>query len=291
MLYVLSLLTISLGLTYINCSSPFTLYNWGITHRRNEGNIPDELFLSSNEPMKLWNEIEDYTNIKGVQYLIDLFMNKGMNIYIRDNSCLGFCSYRVYIPDVSTTYKFYPLGWNTKKMELYKTKINKDEDFIFLNLEEKKELLDILEKDHIYSLTENIKVTENILKAALAFDLKMYEKAKEYILNEEKLSIYMKVVLREIELLIKGINKETRNQLLRLFFGEKYILYLDMNWRNTDVTAYIQDPFRRKDLTGKHESYMCVEACSEVFCKIKERLATIDQREIQKIVKKAYFQL
>ena len=37
---------------------------------------------------------------------------------------------------------------------------------------------------------------------------KMYEKAKQYLLNEEKRSIYMKVVLREIELLIQGIDKD-----------------------------------------------------------------------------------
>jgi YcaO-like protein with predicted kinase domain len=263
-----------------------TLYNWGITHRRNEGNIPNELFISSNEPIKLWNEIENYTNLKGVQYLIDLFMNMGKNIYIRDNSCLGFYSYRVYIPDVSTTYKFYPLGRNTKKMEIYKKKLNRSEDFIFLNSEEKKELLDILEQDHIYGLTENIKVTENVLKAALAFDLKMYEKAKQYLLNEEKLSIYMKVVLREIELLIQGIDKDIRNQLLRLFFDEKYVLYLEMNWRDTDVTAFIQDPFRRKDISGRNARGISVEACSGVFCKVKDYLDVIDQREIQKIYKK-----
>lgn len=263
-----------------------TLYNWGITHRRNEGNIPNELFISSNEPMKLWNEIENYTNLKGVQYLIDLFINMGKNVYIRDNSCLGFYSYRVYIPNVSTTYKFYPLGRNTKKMEEYKNKLNKNEKFIFLNLEEKKELLDILEKDHIYGLTENIKVTENVLKATLAFDLKMYEKAKQYLQNEEKVSTYMKAVLREIELLNQGIDEDIRNQMLRNFFDEKYLLYLEMNWRDTDVTAYIQDPFRRSEFVGKKGVEIDVEVCSEVLCKVKDRLSVIDQREIQKIVKK-----
>lgn len=59
-----------------------------------------------------------------------------------------------------------------------------------------------------------------------------------------------------------------------------------MNWRDTDVTAYIQDPFRRNDLLGKIGNSISIEECSEVFRRVKDCLTVLKQSDIQNVIEK-----
>lgn len=267
-----------------------TLYNWSITHRRNEGVVPDSIFVGNRTwEFQEWKDQEDFTNKKGLRILLNKVRVLSNNIYIRDNSFLNFHAYRIYIPEISTTYKFHPAGEKVAEMESY-AKVFENLPIYAkeINDKDKLNLIQILEADHLHSLTERIKVTENILLAALYADSNQLEKAVNVLRGEKISTKYVAAVIRELEMRMDGISESDRNRMLELFFGSQVRNYVVMNWRG-NVLSGLYDPFRVNEIRGKKvrdDRPKISENISKTYCKIKDAMREniIDQHRIEKVL-------
>lgn len=78
--------------------------NWVSILRDDVGFIPDTFFAgTSSWDFKEWPEYEEYSNMIGMREQIERLGKISPEIYVRNNSFLNFCSYKVYVPGVSTT--------------------------------------------------------------------------------------------------------------------------------------------------------------------------------------------
>lgn len=78
--------------------------NWVSLLRDDVGFIPDAFFAGTPSwDFIEWNEYEEYSNMIGMKEQIERLGKLTSEIYIRNNSYFDFCSYKVYIPGISTT--------------------------------------------------------------------------------------------------------------------------------------------------------------------------------------------
>ena len=103
---------------------------------------------------------------------MQLCLGISTDVYIRDNNFLGFPSVRVYVPGISTVYKFNPLG---NKNFLPKSLLMKLQSFPsvakYLSKEDKMHIYDIFKKDYHSIYAENLGVSVPILLGAINAEL------------------------------------------------------------------------------------------------------------------------
>lgn len=273
--------------TYENQINHDTLYNWGINHRKNLGAVPDSFFYKEKSwEFKPWKMFDEYNNKLGLLYLIDVCKSISNNkIFIRNNSFMGFHSFWVYIPGISTTYKFHPLGKATllsKRLE--KIVMNPRKYVSTLSIDDKKDLIEILKDDSIYCNFEFWEFTKNIVKAALYLDIGNLDSAIMELKKEKKPTKYVSACIRELEMRKKGIHTKDRDEMLKLFFGDDVLYYVAKNWRNCNVLDCIFNPF---NFNNQQNFAKQTNNALELFIKIKNSLEIIanenksDQRSIQ----------
>ena len=142
-----------------------TLNNWSTMFRSNYGSIPLSIFYSvPSWKFVQWKQIADYDNNKGSKLLMQLCLGISTDVYIRDNNFLGFPCVRVYVPGISTVYKFNPLG---NKNFLPKSLLTKLQSFPsvakYLSKEDKMHIYDIFKKDYHSIYAEKLGVSVPIL--------------------------------------------------------------------------------------------------------------------------------
>jgi len=117
--------------TFSNCSSYTD--NWVSLLRDDVGDIPNEFFTKEYSwEFKPWNQFLNYSNKDGLQYHLNLVLNNGFNVYIRNNSYLRFPVFFVYIPKMSLNhvpineyqYDLYNIYIEIKKKLINKEKLN-----------------------------------------------------------------------------------------------------------------------------------------------------------------------
>ena len=225
-----------------------TLYNWGINHRKNLGSVPNFFFYKDKSwEFVPWKTFPSYDNHIGLSYLLDICKKISSKIYIRDNSFMDFPSYWVYIPGISPTYKFHPLGIKTLlSQKAERILYNPRKYIVQLSTDDKAALLEILKSDTLYCNFEFWEFSKNIVLAALYLDAGHLENSICELKKEHHPTKYVLAAIRELELRRDGILERDRDEMLSLFFGEKVMYYVRKNWRNKDTLKNIFYPFNHK---------------------------------------------
>lgn len=223
-----------------------SLYNWSKNFRSNSGSIPNAVFLQNNSwDFDDWNYCGDFNNKTGARLLMDKCLELSDNVYIRDNSFLGFPAVRVYVPKITLVHKFNPLAPSTL---ISKRVRNIIEDFPYyctiLNKNDKETLVRIFSTDYHAMYEEHLGVAVQLLLGALYLDLGFINKAVEALHKVSNKTIYIKAAIRELEMLNDGVQQQDRDRMLNLFFGNKVTAYIHTNWRGDDVTSGLFDPYR-----------------------------------------------
>lgn len=225
-----------------------TFKNWSGMFRSNHGHIPLCFFYG--EPswtFHAWESIENYNNHIGAKKMMEICLNITNDIYIRDNSFLGFPCVRVYAPKITPVYKFNPLG---KARMLDKRIIRILQHFPLhvnnLSNEEKQQIYSIFKNDYHTIYTEGLGVSLPVLLGAINADLGNIDTALYYLRRENEPSLFIKAAIKELEMITKDINVSDRNCILTSFFGAKYKVYIELNWRQGNIVGGLFDPFRLK---------------------------------------------
>lgn len=273
-----------------------TLYNWGINHRKNMGAVPDSFFYKEKSwDFKPWKIFHEYNNKLGLSYLLEVCKSISDNkIFIRNNSFMGFHSFWVYIPGISTTYKFHSLGKTTLlSKEIEKIVLNPRKYVSTLTIDDKKTLIGILGEDSLYCNFEFWEFTKNIIKASLYLDTGNLNAAIIELKKEKKPTKYVSACIRELEMRKKGIDENNRDEMLKLFFGEDVLYYVAKNWRNCNTLYNIFFPFNLNDYqTVKEET----KDKAVLFSEIKRTLEKVmsqninDQKSIHILIKEVFLQ-
>ena len=222
-----------------------TLKNWSSMFRSNMGSIPMSMF-SSNPSWEFneWGTNINYDNQKGVSQLIGLCLSLSSDIYIRNNSYLGFPSVRVYVPGITSVHKFNPLGKKTVSKHLIDVVENFPWHSYSLSREEKQAIVNLFNEDYHFLYSEKLGVSVPILLGTLNYDLGNTVAAIDCLNQELSPTLYIKAAICELKMQEKHINTSDRNRILLLFFGQKYLVYVELNWRSRDASKGLFDPFR-----------------------------------------------
>ena len=266
-----------------------TLKNWSSMFRSNYGKIPLSMFYSvASWKFVEWEVINNYNNKKGASLLIRKCLQFSSDVYIRNNSFLGFPSVRVYIPRMSSVYKFNPLG---NQCLVEKKIINILQSFPKLanNLieEEKEKINSLFTKDYHSIYAEKLGVSVPVLLGAINADLGRFNLAIEYLKQETNPSLYIKSAIKELEMKMLNICTEDRDNMLSLFFGAKYRTYIALNWRTSNIVGGLFDPFRLKSghiYDKEYDNDGFNEFVSSFYIQIKEKMksSSIDQFSISR---------
>lgn len=200
--------------------------NWISLLRDDTGVVPDSYFAGTPSWSFIpWKTYEAYSNHTGMNEQIQgILRNTDKDIYIRNVSFLGFPVYRVYIPELSTS--FLPL--DERMIECAKacraiSKVIRESMGAGLSTEQAAVLKEFAQ-DHEYSFGHFIfrNTHEDIIDAfciALVLDVGSREKA--YALLRQKENAFCRCAVKDDELREKGVDERTRNELLVLFFGNE----------------------------------------------------------------------
>ncbi len=229
-----------------------SFYNWSKNFRSNSGSVPNSIFQTeSSWNFEDWNYANNFNNKVGARFLIEKCAEISGNVYIRDNSYLGFPAVRVYVPKITVVYKFNPLAPSTIINNRTRQII---ENFPYfstrLNNTDKEKLIQIFSTDYHAIYEEHLGVSVQVLLGALYFDLGLVNKAIEALHKNSPKNIYTKAAIRELELLYDGVQQQDRDRMLKMFFGNKVAAYINTNWRGCDVTSGLFDPYRLNALRG-----------------------------------------
>lgn len=203
----------------------FGLSNWVSLLRDDIGQLPDSIFgTHTSWKFEPWPVYTHYTNKIGMRHQLEILLNNGLDVYIRNNSFLGFPVYKVYVPFLSCSHlKFdrsmvieadmanqihrYLTEGISAEQEMYLCRHCFGPDSFLLNM-----ALRNWDGDHLC-----------LLQAAALFDTGHTVQALSALENTTlKECVFLK---RYIQLTL-GQN-ESRDELLRLFFGKKADRWLD----------------------------------------------------------------
>lgn len=264
-----------------------TFNNWSKMFRSNIGAIPSSIFFTTPSwTFEEWSIKSDFNNKKGVEFLLSLCLSLAPDVYIRDNSFLGFPSVRIYVPGMSPVYKFNPLSANngglSRKMRniiysfpLYAESISKSE---------KLELIKIFTNDYHSIYSEMLGVSVPVLLGTLYYDVGDIQNAIRWLHKELKPSKFIMAAIRELEMQEDNISIVDRDRMLSLFFGDKFKTYIAINWRGANATIGLFDPFRVSKLRGvKLDNTQLIEKITSLYNKLKQRMrdASISQVDLQ----------
>lgn len=217
------------------------------------GNAPDSFFYKrSSWDFIDWSLDEDYSNLRGVKYILDICISLGSNVYIRDNGFLGVPAYYIY----ATGMSLYKVAIGESVLSL------STPDHMMSNipsccndfsLEAKKELIKYLLMDSFKY--RNISRSDRYFKqispktvlAALYKDVHNYDEAIK-TLNSFPANEYRHyAVAKDIELSIHNVSIENRDALISRFYGEDVLTFVKRFWRTDDTIrqffTYEEDEF------------------------------------------------
>ena len=213
--------------------------NWVSLLRDDTGVIPDSFFAGKPSwSFVPWKQYVEYSNKIGVKEQLHNLLNiTQSDIFIRNISFLNFPVYRIYIPGISTTY----LSLDEQQLSAFEIG-NKLVSRIKQNINEnltKSELIQL--RDSVFdpcsfvsslifrSMSESM---QNAFRASLFYDLGEKDKAITILNNQD--DRYCQCVIRDFELAEKGIDIDTRNELLSLFYGKDEADFAAC-WQRTNV--------------------------------------------------------
>lgn len=195
--------------------------NWVTLLKDDSGVVPNTYFMETPSwEFVPWPIYDNYSNKIGMEIQIQQLLKIGPDVYIHDSSYLGFPSYRVYVPTVSTSH----IPFDEFQLQCYEMMEN------FAEKAEKKsfarEDIELVEqtlfcKDTFVNGLMFRSLGESrfhLLHAAALFDLKRYSDTIEYL--ELVRSEYSECLIRQVNLIQDGKYTEKEiHSLLLLFYG------------------------------------------------------------------------
>ena len=216
--------------------------NWVSLLKDDVGFLSDSFFAGDPEwEFSPWHRADGYTNRQGVNEQIKIFSEFSDDIFIRNNSYLGFPAYRVYIPGISTTHLPFDesqfecaelCSWLIEKRE-------KKESF------SKEELIAI--KDKVFGLQlfassiffhNMLESVSYALYAALEYELGNTGACARLLKLQD--DPRCDAAAKVIELRDAGISAEKIRKLIELFFDEEAAEF-GLCWCGKDVFARLFD--------------------------------------------------
>lgn len=255
--------------------------NWVTLLKDDSGVVPDAYFLETPSwDFKPWPCYGEYSNKMGMELQIRQLLSIAPNVYIHDSSYLGFPSYRVYVPSVSTSH----IPFDDFQLKCYEMMS------VFAEKAEQKQFtIDDIEEIECTLFCKDTFVNGlmfrslgesrfHLLHAAACFDLKNYEDAIEYL--EISRSDYSECLIRKINMIKdQKMSEDDMCSMLRLFYGnEKSALALEWLCGNAFVNTlkYFEDNgisfsprlFMRKEL---------IEATNNLHVSLKKAMLESDR--------------
>lgn len=195
--------------------------NWVTLLKDDSGVVPDTYFMeTSSWEFEPWPIYDNYSNKIGMEIQIQQLLKIAPDVYIHDSSYLGFPSYRVYAPTVSTSHIPFD-EFQLQCYEMMETFAEKAEKKSFAR-EDIEQIEQTLFSKNTFvnglmfrSLGES---RFHLLHAAALFDLKRYNDAIGYL--ELARSEYSECLIRQVNLIQSGKCAEKEIcSLLMLFYG------------------------------------------------------------------------
>ena len=249
--------------------------NWVSLLKDDVGILPDSMFAGDNSwEFKEWKKYSNYTNHFGMLYEIEHLLKVSDDIYIRNNSCTSFYSYKVYIPGVSTT----ALTFGKKEIEglkyIKEFPVWMKERETFTD-EQKIHLAKYVFAPDTYlgslSIHNMNEFLFNDLYAALEYDLGNKERAMQILCEQG--DARSECAMRALQLMEDGISGEHAEKLLFLFYPSD-IAEFGSCWLETFVfeeiiNKYVRDKYRNvvKGQVSRHQDKL-----DELHIRIKKRM-------------------
>ena len=253
--------------------------------RKNLGSIPNSFFYTkSSWDFVEWKNQENFSNKNGVKELIKICLKLSQDVYIRDNSYLGFPAYRIYVPKISSIHGTDFLGKTAFSHKVsFDTIIKIHENIDSLSVNKIKELIKFLSNDHKNTERE---LKENILLAALYLELNDIKSALKELYKEVTPTDYLKCVIRELELRLDGTSQKDRDYMLNLFFGKYTHKYVVSNWRGKNILKNILFPFKLNNIDYKKKRQKRVKTIFSLYHKIEKMIfkSNIKQENLKYLI-------
>ena len=263
-----------------------THYNLSTMTRKNLGSIPSSFFYTQPSwNFVEWKNQENFNNKNGVKELINICLKLSKDVYIRDNSYLGFPAYRIYMPKISSIHGTDFLGKTAFSHKVsFDTIVKIHENIDSLSVKKIKELIKFLSNDHKNTERE---LKENILLAALYLELDDIKSALKELYKEVPPTDYLKCIIRELELRLDGTSQENRDYMLDLFFGKYAQKYVALNWRGKNILKNILFPFKLKNnIDYKKEKQEKIKSIFSLYHKIEKMMfkSNIKQENLKYLI-------
>lgn len=206
--------------------------NWVTILKDDSGVIPDSYFGGKDSwDFVPWPEYTIYSNELGMNIQLKQLLNIAPDVYIHDTSYLGFPSYKVYVPTVSTSH--IPFDefqlYCYRVMEKFQVKLQ-SRNFSIEDISEIEATI-FSENTFINGLIFRGLGEDNFhcLHAAACFDIMKFEDAKKYLrlANVE----FSECLIRTIELQQNGMKSTEIDHLITLFFEEN-LSEISKKWRD-----------------------------------------------------------
>ncbi len=255
-----------------------THYNLSTMTRKNLGSVSNSLFYTKSS----WNFVEwknqkNFSNKAGVKELINICLKLSQDIYIRDNSYLGFPAYRIYVPKISSVHGTDFLGKTAFEHKVsFDTIVNLPENVDSLSVKKIKELIKFLSNDHKNTERE---IKENVLLAVLYLELNDIKSALNELYKEVAPTDYLKCIIRELELRLDGTMQGDRDYMLSLFFGKYAQKYVASNWRGKNILKNILFPFKLNNIDYKKKKQERIKAVFSLYNKIEKIMDKSDIKQ------------
>ena len=198
------------------------------------GSIPNEmLYAKPSWEFRPWINQENFSNKKGMDFLISLALTIAPDVYIRDNSILGVSSFSIYIPVISLSY--YALGWHQLVLDPAFQLLRNTDDFnVFQITKEEKELmLDYYQNNPTQDMMYPKGLPTAIVQAALLCDANRFTEAYALLKDVPWYEESFKAAAKDLELLLAGVSEADRNNLLEVFFGSEALMEVQRVWRKS----------------------------------------------------------
>jgi len=212
--------------------------NWVTLLKDDSGVVPDTYFYENPSwKFEPWPYYEEYTNKLGMTIQIKQLLNIAPDVLIHDSSYLGFPSYRVYVPTVSTSHIPFD-EFQLKCYEMMPVFAEKAEQkkFTLNDIEEVEKTL--FSKDTFVNGLMFRSLGESrfhLLHAAAYFDMHRYDDAIDYL--ELARSKYSECLIRLINMLQEGETAESDIRSALQLFYKKETVFLALSW--LDSGAFI----------------------------------------------------
>lgn len=222
--------------------------NWGSRENKHKlldfsiGKVPFYIFTSPPSwDFSPWTEYADYESKEAFNIIRDRILRITSDIYIRDNSYLGFNTYYIYVPMLS----ILPISKNipSSSLDVFEEKVFAFPDsYLGMTDEEKKQFcLGLIDRQDAYTYCDDrIKDPSFLFKIAVLLENGYLEEAYNLKIFFPRYSKY-EIVFEDIRLSLLGINLEQRKRCLQKFFtNETYSYWLKFfAYRNNIVSSLV----------------------------------------------------